>query len=39
MKDFLNGFLLKVSGNEVCQDGFLIEQVVNEKEFICHPRK
>lgn len=39
MKDFLNGFLLKISGNEVRQDGSLVEYVVNEKEFVCHPRK
>ncbi len=38
-KDFMNGFLLRISGNEVCEDGFLIEHGENEKAFLRHPRR
>lgn len=37
--DFMNGFLLRISGNEVCEDEFLIEHGENEKDFLRHPHR
>jgi hypothetical protein len=38
-KNFMHGFLLRISGNEVCAGGFLIEHGENEKVFLRHPRR